>query len=52
MLIGALLTEGIIWLLYKDFKKITAPGLSAIVAVIALSLAIYSAYQVKKMGKL
>ena len=48
MLIGALLTEGITWLLYKDFKKITAPGLSAIVAVIALSLAIYSAYQVKK----
>lgn len=48
MLIGVLLTEGITWLLYKDFKKITAPGLSAIVAVIALSLAIYSAYQVKK----
>mgnify|MGYP004711531663 CR=1 FL=1 len=48
MLIGILLTEFITWLLYKDHKKITAPGLSAMVAVCALSLAIYSAYQVKK----
>lgn len=48
MLIGILLTEFITWLLYKDPKKITAPGLSAMVAVCALFLAIYSAYQVKK----
>ncbi|QEM90850.1 hypothetical protein FEI17_09415 [Kosakonia radicincitans] len=48
MIIGVLLTELITWLLYKDPKKITAPGLSALVAVCALCLAIYSAYQVKK----
>ncbi|RZN48088.1 hypothetical protein [Escherichia sp. E13S3] len=48
MLIGILLTEFITWVLYKNPKKITAPGLSSIVAVCALCLAIYSAYQVKK----
>lgn len=48
MFIGVIITESITWLLFKDFTKITAPGLSAIVAVIALCLAIYSAYQVKK----
>ncbi|EMG0806828.1 hypothetical protein V4Y22_003580 [Escherichia coli] len=47
-LFGVIVTESITWLLFKDIKKITAPGLSAIVAVVALSLAIYSAYQVKK----
>ncbi|EHN8849928.1 hypothetical protein ACUA1R_003343 [Enterobacter hormaechei] len=46
--VGVIITESITWLLFKDFTKITAPGLSAIVAVIALCLAIYSAYQVKK----
>lgn len=46
--IGVIITESITWLLFKDFTKITAPGLSAIIAVIALCLAIYSAYQVKK----
>ncbi|MDN2600313.1 hypothetical protein OB908_18260 [Klebsiella pneumoniae] len=48
MIIGVLLTELITWLLYKNPKKITAPGLSATVAVCALILALYSAYQVKK----
>lgn len=48
MIIGVLLTEFITWLLYKNPKKITAPGLSATVAVCALILAVYSAYQVKK----
>ncbi|MCK6989303.1 hypothetical protein [Enterobacter asburiae] len=48
MFIGVIITESITWLLFKDFTKITAPGLSAIIAVIALCLAIYSAYQVKK----
>lgn len=48
MIIGVMLTEFITWLLYKNPKKITAPGLSAIVAVCALILAVYSAYQVKK----
>ncbi|ELV2795181.1 hypothetical protein QNS20_001375, partial [Enterobacter ludwigii] len=48
MIIGVLLTEFITWILYKNPKKITAPGLSAIVAVCALILAVYSAYQVKK----
>lgn len=48
MIIGVLLTEFITWLLYKNPKKITAPGLSATVAVCALILALYSAYQVKK----
>lgn len=48
MIIGVLLTELITWVLYKNPKKITAPGLSATVAVCALILALYSAYQVKK----
>lgn len=48
MIVGFLLTELITWLLYKNPKKITAPGLSATVAVFALILAVYSAYQVKK----
>lgn len=48
MIAGVLLTEFITWLLYKNPKKITAPGLSAIVAVCALLLAVYSAYQIKK----
>ncbi len=48
MIAGVLLTEFITWLLYKNPKKITAPGLSAIVAVCALLLAVYSAYQLKK----
>jgi hypothetical protein len=48
LFVGVLLTEFITWLLFKNPKKITAPGLSATVAVCALLLAIYSAYQVKK----
>ncbi|MEB8025551.1 hypothetical protein [Enterobacter hormaechei] len=48
LIVGVLLTEFITWLLFKNPKKITAPGLSATVAVCALLLAIYSAYQVKK----
>ncbi|EOV8971945.1 hypothetical protein ACN6UN_001845 [Cronobacter turicensis] len=48
MIIGFFITEFITWLLFKNPKKITAPGLSAMVAVFALILAIYSAYQVKK----
>ncbi len=48
MIVGVLLSEFLIWLLYKNPKKITAPGLSATVAVCALILAIFSAYQVKK----
>jgi len=48
LIIGVLLTEFITWLLYKNPKKITAPGVSAMVAVCALILAVYSAYQVKK----
>ncbi|HCD3049388.1 TPA: hypothetical protein NBM42_005773, partial [Klebsiella variicola] len=48
LLAGVLLAEGFNWLLYKDIKRVTAPGLSSLVAVCALVLAIYSAFQVKK----
>ena len=48
LLSGVLLAEGTNWLLYKDIKRVTAPGLSSLVAVCALVLAIYSAFQVKK----
>ncbi len=48
LLAGVLLAEGFNWLLYKDIKRVTAPGLSSLIAVCALVLAIYSAFQVKK----
>lgn len=48
LLTGVILAEGFNWLLYKDIKRVTAPGLSSLVAICALSLAIYSAFQVKK----
>lgn len=48
LLAGVLLAEGFNWLLYKDIKRVTAPGLSSLIAVCALALAIYSAFQVKK----
>lgn len=51
MFLGVFLTEFITWLLYKTPKKITAPGFSAVVAACALSLAVFSAYQVTKWTK-
>ncbi|KAE8275691.1 hypothetical protein GXP72_07065 [Enterobacter sp. SES19] len=51
MIVGVFLTEFITWVLYKTPKKITAPGFSAIVAACALSLAVYSAYQLTKWIK-
>lgn len=48
LLAGVLVSECINWLLYKDIKRVTAPGLSSLVAVCALVLAIYSAFQVKR----
>lgn len=46
--IGVLVTIIINWLLFKDPKKITAPGVASLVAICTFSLALYSAYQVKK----
>lgn len=48
LLAGVLLAEGFNWLLYKNIKRVTAPGLSSLVTICALVLAIYSAFQVKK----
>ncbi|WP_314419117.1 hypothetical protein [Pseudescherichia vulneris] len=46
--IGVLITITINWLLFKDPKKITAPGVAALITMCTFSLALYSAYQVKK----
>lgn len=45
---GILITIAINWITFKDPKEITAPGVASLVAICTFSLALYSAYQVKK----
>ncbi|MFF6012117.1 hypothetical protein [Rahnella sp. R3(2024)] len=45
---GIVITEGFNWLFFKDPKKITPAGFSALIALSAFILAIHSAYRVNK----
>lgn len=46
--IGILITVAFNWIVYKDPKRITAPGVSALVAMSTFMLALWSAFKVNK----
>lgn len=45
---GVVVTVLINWIIFKDPKKITAPGVASLMAICTFSLALYSAFQLKK----
>lgn len=46
--VGGLITITINWIIFKDPKKVTAPGVTTFLATCTFTLALYSALQVKK----
>ncbi|WP_438443170.1 hypothetical protein [Kluyvera georgiana] len=46
--VGIVTTIAINWILFKDPKRVTAPGLAALVALCTFSLALWSAFKVDK----
>lgn len=46
--VGVVVTVIFNWIVFKDPKRVTAPGVAALVAICTFSLALWSASQVKK----